>query len=106
MQNVPQRHVLLLACYLLAYYIGVKMLRPNMPFFQDQEGQSVPSGLPPIIDAHVHISEETLERIAYKNAADFFDLDLSDRIWNTQPDHSDRQDHRGCGEIRASEPNR
>ena len=31
------------------------MLRPNMPFSQDQEGQSVPSDLPPIIDAHVHI---------------------------------------------------
>ena len=26
-----------------------------MPFSPDQEGQSVPSGLPPIIDAHVHI---------------------------------------------------
>jgi hypothetical protein len=36
-------------------HIGVRMLRPNMPFSQDREGQSVPSGLPPIIDAHVHI---------------------------------------------------
>ena len=26
-----------------------------MPFFQDQEGQEVPSSLPPIIDTHVHI---------------------------------------------------
>ncbi len=31
------------------------MLRPNMPYFDDPEGSEVPSGLPLIIDAHVHI---------------------------------------------------
>jgi predicted TIM-barrel fold metal-dependent hydrolase len=31
------------------------MLKPNMPIFKDQEGQKIPAGLPPIIDAHVHI---------------------------------------------------
>ena len=36
------------------------MLKPNMPFSQDQEGQWVPSTLPPIIDAHVHIFPEKI----------------------------------------------
>lgn len=31
------------------------MLRPNMLSFDDQEGSMVPDGLPPVIDAHVHI---------------------------------------------------
>lgn len=31
-----------------------------MPFFQDQEGQEVPSGLPRIIDAHVHFSPRNI----------------------------------------------
>lgn len=31
------------------------MLRPNMPSFNDQEGLKIPAGLPPVIDAHVHI---------------------------------------------------
>ena len=35
--------------------VGNIMLRPNMPFFKDQEGQQVPSGLPPVIDSHVHL---------------------------------------------------
>ena len=70
---------------------------PNIPYEWDRELK---------ILAAANISEETLERIAYKNAADFFDLDLLDRKWNTQPDHTDRQDHRGCGGMRASEPKR
>ena len=35
--------------------MGVMMLRPNMPSIDDQEGSTVPVGLPPLIDAHVHI---------------------------------------------------
>jgi len=31
------------------------MLRPNMPSVGDSEGAAVPVGLPPVIDAHVHI---------------------------------------------------
>ena len=31
------------------------MLRPKMPSVNDQEGSKVPVGLPPLIDAHVHI---------------------------------------------------
>jgi predicted TIM-barrel fold metal-dependent hydrolase len=31
------------------------MLRSNMPSVDDQEGPEVPAGLPPVIDAHVHI---------------------------------------------------
>ena len=31
------------------------MLRPNMLSFDDQEGSMIPDGLPPVIDAHVHI---------------------------------------------------
>ncbi len=31
------------------------MLKPNMPTFDEQEGSKVPAGLPPVIDAHVHI---------------------------------------------------
>jgi hypothetical protein len=26
-----------------------------MPFFNDKEGLKIPAGLPPVIDAHVHI---------------------------------------------------
>ena len=26
-----------------------------MPFFNDQEGRIIPAGLPPVVDAHVHI---------------------------------------------------
>jgi len=31
------------------------MLKPNLPSFADQEGSTVPHGLPDIIDSHVHI---------------------------------------------------
>jgi uncharacterized protein len=31
------------------------MLKPNMPTFNEHEGAKVPAGLPPVIDAHVHI---------------------------------------------------
>jgi predicted TIM-barrel fold metal-dependent hydrolase len=31
------------------------MLKTNMPSFNDQEGLNVPAGLPPVVDAHVHI---------------------------------------------------
>jgi predicted TIM-barrel fold metal-dependent hydrolase len=31
------------------------MLKQNMPSINDQEGSKVPAGLPPLVDAHVHI---------------------------------------------------
>lgn len=31
------------------------MLRPNLPGIDDQEGTTVPIGLPRVVDAHVHI---------------------------------------------------
>ena len=31
------------------------MLKINMPSFNDKEGSEVPAGLPPVIDAHVHV---------------------------------------------------
>jgi predicted TIM-barrel fold metal-dependent hydrolase len=31
------------------------MLRPKLPAIDDKEGESVPEGLPPVVDAHVHI---------------------------------------------------
>lgn len=31
------------------------MLRPNLPSFDDPEGATVPAGLPPVVDAHVHV---------------------------------------------------
>lgn len=31
------------------------MLKPNLPFHDDPEGQIIPSGLPKVIDAHVHV---------------------------------------------------
>lgn len=42
------------------------MLRPNMPFFQDQGGKEVPSGLPPIIDTHVHIFHQEIFSSSWK----------------------------------------
>lgn len=30
-------------------------LHPNMPFFNDKEGDRLPIGLPPLMDSHVHI---------------------------------------------------
>jgi len=35
--------------------MGSVMLKPNMPSIDDQEDSMVPSGLPSVIDAHVHI---------------------------------------------------
>ena len=35
------------------------MLQPNMPSIDDAEGLHIPRGLPPVIDAHVHIFPET-----------------------------------------------
>jgi hypothetical protein len=31
------------------------MLKPNMPSIRDEEGATVPNGLPPVVDAHVHV---------------------------------------------------
>ena len=31
------------------------MLRPDLPKMDDEEGRSVPAGLPPVVDAHVHV---------------------------------------------------
>ena len=31
------------------------MLRPKLPAIHDQEGESVPERLPPVVDAHVHV---------------------------------------------------
>ncbi len=31
------------------------MLKRNMPFYDDEEGRRVPAGLPPVVDAHVHV---------------------------------------------------
>lgn len=36
------------------------MLRPNMPFLNDREGDAVPAGFPRVIDAHVHIFPDAL----------------------------------------------
>jgi uncharacterized protein len=36
------------------------MLRPHLPSIDDEEGESVPAGLPPIVDAHVHIFPKNL----------------------------------------------
>ena len=31
------------------------MLKSKMPSFDDREGTKVPTGLPPVIDAHIHV---------------------------------------------------
>ena len=36
------------------------MLGPHLPSIDDEEGESVPEGLPPVVDAHVHIFPENL----------------------------------------------
>jgi uncharacterized protein len=36
------------------------MLKPNLPGIDDEEGERVPQGLPPVIDAHVHIFPENI----------------------------------------------
>jgi len=36
------------------------MLKPNLPGIDDEEGERVPQGLPPVVDAHVHIFPESI----------------------------------------------
>jgi predicted TIM-barrel fold metal-dependent hydrolase len=36
------------------------MLKPNLPGIDDEEGERVPQGLPPVTDAHVHIFPENI----------------------------------------------
>jgi predicted TIM-barrel fold metal-dependent hydrolase len=36
------------------------MLRPHMPSIRDAEGLTVPPGLPPVVDAHVHVFPHTI----------------------------------------------
>ena len=36
------------------------MLRPNLPAINDNEGPTVPTGLPRVVDAHVHIFPDHL----------------------------------------------
>ncbi len=42
------------------------MLKPNMPYMDDEEGLKVPPGLPPIIDSHVHIFPSTIFSAVWK----------------------------------------
>ena len=34
---------------------GREMLNPHLPHFDDREGETIPAGLPAVIDAHVHV---------------------------------------------------
>ncbi len=36
------------------------MLPHRLPAIDDEEGQNVPAGLPPVVDAHVHIFPDEL----------------------------------------------
>ncbi len=36
------------------------MLKPNLPLLDDAEGDSVPSGFPAVIDAHVHVFPDSI----------------------------------------------
>jgi predicted TIM-barrel fold metal-dependent hydrolase len=36
------------------------MLKPNLPGIDDEEGERVPQGLPPVVDSHVHIFPENI----------------------------------------------
>jgi len=36
------------------------MLKPNLPGIDDEEGERVPQGLPPLLDAHVLIFPENM----------------------------------------------
>jgi len=36
------------------------MLKPNLPGIDDEEGERAPQGLPPVVDAHVHIFPESI----------------------------------------------
>ncbi len=49
-----------------ALVIGVKMLNPNMPSINDQEDAKVPSGLPAVIDAQVHIFPQNFFSAVWK----------------------------------------
>ena len=40
--------------------MSVPLLHPNMPLINDAEGTSIPSGLPQVIDGHVHIFPDTM----------------------------------------------
>ena len=42
------------------------MLKPNMPSISDQEEAKVPSGLPAVIDAHVHIFPQSIFSAVWK----------------------------------------
>lgn len=42
------------------------MLQPNMPSIDDQEGKTVPAGLPSVIDAHVHIFPRSIFAAVWK----------------------------------------
>ena len=42
------------------------MLKANMPYLSDEEGSMVPSGLPPVIDAHVHLFPKTIFSAVWK----------------------------------------
>jgi uncharacterized protein len=42
------------------------MLKPNMPSLQDPEDDAVPSGLPSVIDAHVHIFPRSIFSAVWK----------------------------------------
>jgi hypothetical protein len=42
------------------------MLKPNMPSVNDQEDPTVPSGLPAVIDAHVHIFPRSMFSAVWK----------------------------------------
>ena len=45
---------------------GVMMLKPNMPVVNDPEDPEVPSGLPPVVDAHVHIFPHSIFSSVWK----------------------------------------
>jgi hypothetical protein len=40
--------------------VGDVMLKSNMPLLDDEEGAKVPEGLPPVVDAHVHIFPQNI----------------------------------------------
>ncbi len=42
------------------------MLKPNMPSINDQEETKVPSGLPAVIDAHVHVFPQSFFSAVWK----------------------------------------
>lgn len=42
------------------------MLKPEMPYFSDKEGERLPTGLPAVIDAHVHIFPNSIFSAIWK----------------------------------------